>query len=134
MVPLERRFMGLADTTRLRILNLLLSGELCGCDIEYVLAVPQSNVSRHLGYLKRAGLVDDRRLGFRVYYRLPDTTGEPWSRLFAFLRRALAADGRFAADLKRLKAATRDGACTISDARRRAASGRTPRRARANAR
>jgi ArsR family transcriptional regulator len=117
VTTLEQRFMGLADHTRLRILNLLLCGELCGCDLEYVLGVPQSNVSRHLNYLKRVGLVDDHRHGFRVYYRLPETTSEATARLFGYLTAAFAADPRLTADLKKLKAATRGGACTISETR-----------------
>jgi len=53
LVQLTDAFKGLADPTRLRILNLLLHGELCGCDIQVVLETPQPNASRHLTYLKR---------------------------------------------------------------------------------
>ena len=60
---LEQCFKGLADQSRLRILNLLLQGELCVCDIRYVLEASQPNVSRHLTYLKSSGLVADRREG-----------------------------------------------------------------------
>ena len=70
MRELEQVFKGLADQTRLRILNLLLHGELCVCDIQYVLESSQPNVSRHLTYLKNSGLVVDRREGARMYYRL----------------------------------------------------------------
>ena len=63
MKELEQLFKGLADQTRLRILNLLIHGELCVCDIQYVLESPQPNVSRHLTYLKNSGLVLDRRDG-----------------------------------------------------------------------
>ena len=70
MRNLEQLFKGLADQTRLRILNLLIHGELCVCDIHYVLESSQSNVSRHLTYLKNSGLVLDRREGTRMYYRL----------------------------------------------------------------
>ncbi len=63
---LDQYFRGLADATRVRILNLLLHGELCVCDIQRVLDSPQPNVSRHLTYLKNSGLVLDRREGFRV--------------------------------------------------------------------
>ncbi len=63
MASLETYFKGLADLTRLRIINLLQAGELCGADIQLVLESPQSNVSRHLTYLKRCNLVLDRRSG-----------------------------------------------------------------------
>jgi ArsR family transcriptional regulator len=115
-MTIERYFMGLADRTRLRILNLLLSGELCGCDIEYVLDVSQSNVSRHLNYLRQAGLVRNRRDGYRVYYRLADGRDQSMSLLFDYLRRAFARDQTFGADSRALAAAVRKGPCTISEA------------------
>jgi ArsR family transcriptional regulator len=112
----EDYFKGLADTNRLRIMNLLLNGELCGCDIQYVLGASQSNVSRHLGYLKRSGLVIDRRAGFRVYYRLTDTVSREHKSLISFLRDALT-DEIFVSDTKHLKRAIKDGACSVSEAR-----------------
>ena len=76
MKELEQTFKALADATRLRTLNLLLHGELCVCDIQFVLDSPQPNVSRHLTYLKNAGLVEHLREGSRSYYSLiQDTTG-----------------------------------------------------------
>ena len=60
----------LADETRLRILNLLGEGELCVCDLMRVLKEPQSKVSRHLAYLRRAKLVEARQSGMWMYYRL----------------------------------------------------------------
>ena len=69
-MSIAQYFKGLADQTRLRMINLLLQGELCGCDVQLVLGLSQSNVSRHLTYLRRAGLVADRREGYRVFYRL----------------------------------------------------------------
>jgi len=50
-------FKTLADENRIRILNILRNGELCGCDIEAVLGIKQSNVSRHLNRLKIAGII-----------------------------------------------------------------------------
>ena len=114
-MTLEQRFMGLADRTRLRILNLLLRGELCGCDLQYVLGVSQSAVSRHLNYLRRAGLVQDRRDGYRVFYRLAESQGTGSSLLIDYLRRAFEQDKTFADNLKGLRAAIRDGACTVSE-------------------
>ena len=76
MRDLEQLFKGLADQTRLRILNLLIHGELCVCDIQYVLESSQPNVSRHLTYLKNSGLLLDRREGARMYYRLAQPSEE----------------------------------------------------------
>ncbi len=114
MKELERIFKGLADANRLRILNLLLHGELCVCDIQRVLASPQPNVSRHLTYLKNSGLVLDRREGFRVYYRLADTCQGEARLLFDFLRQACKSDDALRADTDQLKRAIRHGACTAS--------------------
>lgn len=70
MRPLARVLRALGDETRVRIVALLGQGELCVCHLESALALGQSNVSRHLGVLKAAGLVDGRRAGSWVYYRL----------------------------------------------------------------
>lgn len=61
----------LADETRLQIMALVLKeGELCVCDFEEVLGISQSKSSRHLRYLLHAGILDDRREGVWVYYRV----------------------------------------------------------------
>src|SRR5438105_13173805 len=67
---MERLFKALADRTRLRILGLLLTGEVCVCDIHQALKIPQPKASRHLAYLRRAGLVDTRREGLWIHYRM----------------------------------------------------------------
>jgi ArsR family transcriptional regulator len=70
LAPLETLFKALADQTRLRILGLLLGGEVCVCDIHETLGIPQAKASRHLAYLRRSGLVTARREGLWVHYRL----------------------------------------------------------------
>jgi len=76
-VPALARFLGsLADPTRLRILTLLSEGELCVCHIHGRLALPQPLVSRHLAYLRRSGLVETRRQGVWVYYRVSSGLSE----------------------------------------------------------
>jgi ArsR family transcriptional regulator, arsenate/arsenite/antimonite-responsive transcriptional repressor len=67
---METLFKALADETRLRILGLLLTGEVCVCDIHESLKIPQSKASRHLAYLRRTGLVETRRSGLWIHYRL----------------------------------------------------------------
>jgi ArsR family transcriptional regulator len=74
LAGLERLFRALADATRLRILGLLSTGEVCVCHIHESLQMSQPKVSRHLAYLRRAGLVDTRRQGLWVYYRLAEMT------------------------------------------------------------
>jgi len=112
---LERWFKALADVSRLRIVNLLLHGELCGCDIQNVLDTSQPNVSRHLTYLKNAGLVLDRRDGYRVFYRLAESSKGARRPLFEFLSLMFRHDESFQQDVQRLKHAISDGACTVSE-------------------
>ncbi len=68
--PIALLFRAVADPTRLRILALLIGDELCVCDLVAVLGVPQPTASRHLAYLRKAGLVAARRDGQWIYYRL----------------------------------------------------------------
>jgi ArsR family transcriptional regulator len=67
---LEDVFKALADATRLRILRLLMAGDVCVCDIHDALKIPQAKASRHLAYLRRAGLVTTRQEGLWVHYSL----------------------------------------------------------------
>ena len=67
---LESLFKALGDKTRLRILALLGSNEVCVCHIHDTLGLPQPTVSRHLAYLRRAGLVDVRRDGVWMHYHV----------------------------------------------------------------
>lgn len=73
---MEAVFKALADQTRLRIVGLLVAGEVCVCEIHDSLRIPQPTASRHLAYLKRAGLVTDRRDGLWVHYRLATPSDE----------------------------------------------------------
>lgn len=115
MKELEQYFKALGDTNRLRILNLLLHGELCVCDIQYVLEATQPNVSRHLSYLKNSGLVLDRRDGDRIFYRLADPKQGMKKRLFEFLQGAYKNEEQLQSDKKRLKEAIEAGSCTVSE-------------------
>lgn len=115
MKELEQLFKGLADQTRLRILNLLIHGELCVCDIQYVLESSQTNVSRHLTYLRNSGLVLDRREGARIYYRLAQPTEGAHKLLFEFLRNLFQSSEALEEDSRKLKKAIQSGSCTASE-------------------
>ena len=65
-------FRALADETRLRILALLKDGEVCVCHIQGGLQLPQPTISRHLAYLRNTGLVEARRDGVWMHYRLSE--------------------------------------------------------------
>lgn len=84
-----RFFKALSDPTRLRILLLLSRGELCVGDLTKVLKLPQSTVSRHLGYLRGSGWVDDRRDGMKVIYRLVKSGIDMQRRLLFLLEKEL---------------------------------------------
>jgi ArsR family transcriptional regulator len=111
MKELEQTFKALADATRLRILNLLLHGELCVCDIQFVLDSPQPNVSRHLTYLKNTGLVQDRREGPRIYYSLVQNRTGVRKDLFPFLLELFGQSRVLKEDLRKLKRAIERGNC-----------------------
>ena len=89
MAELERLFQALGDATRLRILGLLLTGEVCVCDIHETLKIPQPKASRHLAYLRRAGLVDTRREGLWIHYRLAELADPVLGAIATAVRHAL---------------------------------------------
>ena len=109
LADLEQLFKALADETRLRILGLLLMGEVCVCHIHESLRVPQPKVSRHLAYLRRAGLVDTRRDGLWIYYRLAESANPIVSTLRQAVAHALGHVDSIHRDAERLKKKT--GCC-----------------------
>lgn len=68
--PLDLLFRALADRTRLRLLNLIADKEICVCYFVEILKISQPKISRHLAYLRRAGIVAARRQGRWMHYRL----------------------------------------------------------------
>jgi ArsR family transcriptional regulator len=96
------------DRTRRRILHLLLDGEECVGDLVGVLGLPQPAVSRHLAYLRRAGLVRFRRVGTWAFYALVEPVDEVHRGLLATLAAAVP-EG--AADLERARALRAEGGC-----------------------
>ncbi len=88
LARLEQVFFGLADKTRLMILELLAKEELCECEITTALGVSQPNTSHHLGILERAGLITSRREGKWVFYRVVPTTKVLLSKVSALVKGA----------------------------------------------
>ena len=99
-------FKALSDETRLRILALLSLGELCVCDLMEALELPQSTVSRHLAYLRNAGLVEDERRGVWMFYRL-NQTGALGEELLRLLLEKLNQSEQIRADQRALDRLTR---------------------------
>lgn len=73
---LETFFLALADKTRLRLLNLMRDEEICVCFFTEVLGESQPKISRHLAYLRNAGLVEARRDGKWMHYRIIEPENE----------------------------------------------------------
>ena len=112
MISTERMFRAVADATRLRILHLLAKRELCVCDLVAVLGAPQPKISRHLAYLKRAGLIGARREGPWRHYSLERPTGVFHRRLIGCVRSCLDGSPAFKRDAKSLSRVTsRSGRC-----------------------
>jgi len=106
---METLFKALADATRLRILGLLLTGEVCVCDIHESLRIPQPKASRHLAYLRRTGLVETRRDGLWIHYRLGTLPDPVLAAIVDAVRHALAHGDTVHRDAGRLQ--KRTGCC-----------------------
>lgn len=104
-------FKALSDETRLRIIFLLLDGELCVCDLMEVLQLPQSTVSRHLAYLKNASWVEDRRCGVWMYYSIVDNGTILQESIMQSLREYLVGLEVAVADRERLLELSKDSSC-----------------------
>jgi ArsR family transcriptional regulator, arsenate/arsenite/antimonite-responsive transcriptional repressor len=95
-------FAALADRTRLRLLNLMNGKEVCVCYFVEILGQSQPKISRHLAYLRRAGIVTARREGKWMHYKIVEPANAGASRI---LRETLAVIGKeksMQADLARL--------------------------------
>ena len=109
--PISRLFKALADETRLRVVALLAHGELCVCHIQAALGLSQSNVSRHLGILRAAGVVQDRRDGTWVHYSLLEPADPESARLLAGLTKAFAKDRALGRRLAKVRKSCGPGGC-----------------------
>ena len=99
---LEKLFGALADRTRLRLLNLLGRDEICVCFLVEALGLSQPKISRHLAYLRDAGLVAARREGKWMHYRISESGDEMAARLLDETLNCLQEDGEMQQDRARL--------------------------------
>lgn len=104
-------FRAFADENRIRLLNLLLDGEACVCEICAALDIPQPRISRHLAYLRRADLVTVRQEGKWYYYAAAKHPACLHSRLLRCVRECLRETEILQIDLVRLEKARRSGCC-----------------------
>ncbi|MBF7096352.1 ArsR/SmtB family transcription factor [Alkalibacter mobilis] len=93
----------LGDENRLRIMNLLLDDKLCVCELEAILDLNQSNVSRHLTRLKNAGIIKSQKKAQWIFYGLNDKFKSENELLVNYLKNRFASE-EFTNDVSRLKA------------------------------
>jgi ArsR family transcriptional regulator, arsenate/arsenite/antimonite-responsive transcriptional repressor len=98
----EKFFLALADRNRLRLLNLMGDDEICVCFFVEILQMPQPKVSRHLAYLRNAGIVESRRDGKWIHYRMTPPTSEHAVRILDEVRSSNANDQEMQKDRQRL--------------------------------
>ena len=104
-------FRAFSDPTRLRILHLLSDGELCVGDLVNILQVPQPTASRHLAYLRRAGLVKRRKNGLWSFYRLAAASSPFHRNLVKCLASCFQDVPEIAADETRAEKVRSSGGC-----------------------
>jgi ArsR family transcriptional regulator, arsenate/arsenite/antimonite-responsive transcriptional repressor len=96
-------FRALADRTRLRLINLMGEDEVCVCFFVEVLKTNQPKISRHLAYLRRAGVVSARREGKWIHYRIVEPADPHAANIFREVRAWLANEPAMQNDRTRLK-------------------------------
>ena len=109
--PVAQLFKALGDETRLRVVALLSHGELCVCHIQEALSLTQPTASRHLAVLRTAGVLETRRLGSWIYYRLADQEDESRRRQLASVVREFGKQEVLRRDVERLLKVRGPGAC-----------------------
>jgi ArsR family transcriptional regulator len=98
----ELFFRALADKTRLRLLNLIGSDEVCVCFFVEILKTNQPKISRHLAYLRRAGIVDARREGQWMHYRIVEPSDRDAAQVLQEVMSWLSKDQEMQRDRQRL--------------------------------
>jgi ArsR family transcriptional regulator, arsenate/arsenite/antimonite-responsive transcriptional repressor len=101
-VPLDGLFAALADNTRLRLLNLMAGREVCVCYFVEILRQGQPKISRHLAYLRKAGIVTARREGKWMHYRITPPTDSATASILETTLDSLRNDKQMQADLAKL--------------------------------
>ena len=101
-VPMASLFAALADTTRLRLLNLMAGREVCVCYFVEILRQGQPKISRHLAYLRKAGIVIARREGKWMHYRISPPNDDAASSILDATIASFRNDKQMQADLAKL--------------------------------
>ena len=96
-------FKALSDGTRIRIVNLLLNGELCVCDIEDILGITQSNASRHLTKLKNSGIISHEKKAQWVFYKIHEDFRKEHQLLMEYIQQQTNEEEKYLQDTNKLK-------------------------------
>lgn len=107
------QFRALGDRTRLRILCLLMKRKLCVCQIMDILGMGQSRISRHLGILKQAGLVEETRIGKWVIYKVP----HQHHLLLDYIRNEMSNEKTYLQDKSSIQKTMKKKLCPVTDDR-----------------
>ena len=111
---IDLMFRAFSDRNRLRLLHLLQGNEMCVGDIVEVLQVPQPRVSRHLAYLRNAGMVVVRKAGLWSFYSLAPSQNDFHQNLLDCLGKCFSKVPEIKADAKRASKLKKDGGCCPS--------------------
>lgn len=107
-------FKTLSEENRLRILSLLLEGEMCVCEIEACLYLTQSNASRHLAALKRAGIVESHKKALWTYFCINDDFIRENAELWNYLKLKLKEIETYTTDYEQYHKCKSEGLCGIN--------------------
>lgn len=101
----------LADETRLRIISQILKNEMCVCEIEQCLELSQSNSSRHLNILKKAGILDSYKKAQWTYYKISDEFISSNRELYEYLKTKISSLRSYADDYSKFQACRQQNLC-----------------------
>lgn len=102
-------FKALGDHNRLRIINMLLYGSICVCELEFILEMTQSNVSRHLSKLKNINMIASQKDAQWVYYKLNDTFIKSNTELMNYLNSKFRSNSIYENDCSKYKSYKESG-------------------------
>jgi ArsR family transcriptional regulator, arsenate/arsenite/antimonite-responsive transcriptional repressor len=117
MKEMTAKLKAIGDPHRIRILHLLSYGELSVSGLQQALGMSQSQVSRHLAYLRSAGLVTDQREGNQIFNKLTSPSNGTHRALAHFLECLFVEEETFWQDLRALREAIKGGVCQIRQAK-----------------
>ena len=107
----DLKFRAFSDRIRLRLLHILLDGEMCVCDLVTILKIPQPTASRHLAYLRKAGLVTTEKRGLWMYYTLSPAKTKFHQQLISCLKTCFEEVGEIRQDKTRQSKIKKSGGC-----------------------